>query len=162
MVSCTGIPESTIPVEGMPSIFPDYAQVVIPSNIAPLNFKIEEKGQKYVTVITSGRTKAVISGQKVNIPARKWEKMKENDLIGVQVYVMDDDRKWHSYIPFSMSVSRDMIDPYISYRIIPVAVEAYQELSIRQRNLTNFKEKVIFANTMVQTNADGACINCHS
>ena len=75
MVSCTGIPKNTVPVDGTPSIFPDYADVVIPSNIAPLNFCIEEKGQKYVTVITGGGEKAVIAGDKVRIPARKWEKM---------------------------------------------------------------------------------------
>lgn len=161
-ISCTGIPSTTFPVDNAPSIFPDYTEVVIPSNIAPLNFRIEEKGLKYVTVITGGSQKAVISGEKVEIPARKWEKIKKRGLIGVQVYVMDKNKKWHSYLPFTISVSDDLIDPYISYRIIPVAVEAYQELAIKERNLTNFKEKVIFSNTMVQTNANGACINCHS
>lgn len=162
MVSCTGIPQNTVPVDSTPSVFPDYADVVIPANIAPLNFRIEEKGHKYVTVITGGSAKAVIEGEKVRIPARKWQKIKKGGPIGVQVYVMDEGRKWHSYLPFTMTVSDDEIDPYISYRIIPVAVESYQELSIKQRNLTNFREKVIFSNTMVQTNANGACINCHS
>jgi Periplasmic component of the Tol biopolymer transport system len=162
LVSCTGIPQTTVQTDKVPSVFPDYTNVVIPSNIAPLNFRIEEEGKKYVTVITGGADKAVIGGQKVEIPPRKWRKIKQHGLIGIQVFVMDDDSRWHSYRPFSMSVSEDEIDPYISYRVIPVAVESYQNLSIRQRNLTNFREKVIFANTMVQTNADGACINCHS
>ena len=162
MASCTGIPKSTVPEDNEPNIFPDYTDVVVPSNIAPLNFKIEEKGLKYVTVITGGSEKAVIGGKKVKIPAQKWEKIKKRGLIGVQVYILDDKQTWHSYIPFTISVSDDEIDPYISYRIIPVAVESYQELSIRERNLTNFKEKIVFANTMVQTNADGTCINCHS
>jgi hypothetical protein len=161
-VSCTGIPKNTVPSDSVPSIFPDYTDVVIPANIAPLNFKIEEKGKKYVTVITGGSERAVISGQKVRIPQRKWEKIKKRGLIGIEVFVMNDKDQWISYRPTSISVSDDEIDPYISYRIIPVAVEAYQELSIRQRNLTDFDEKVVFANTMIQTNADGACINCHS
>ena len=161
-VSCTGIPKNTVPSDSVPSIFPDYTDVVIPANIAPLNFKIEEKGKKYVTVITGGSERAVISGQKVRIPQRKWEKIKKRGLIGIEVFVMNDKDQWISYRPTSISVSDDEIDPYISYRIIPVAVEAYQELSIRQRNLTDFDEKVVLANTMIQTNADGACINCHS
>ena len=161
-VSCTGIPKNTVPSDSVPSIFPDYTDVVIPANIAPLNFKIEEKGKKYVTVITGGSERAVISGQKVRIPQRKWEKIKKRGLIGIEVFVMNDKDQWISFRPTSISVSDDEIDPYISYRIIPVAVEAYQELSIRQRNLTDFDEKVVLANTMIQTNADGACINCHS
>jgi hypothetical protein len=162
LVSCTEIPKTSVPEDSVPSVFPDYTDVVIPSNIAPLNFSIEEKGQKYVTVITGGSEKVLIGGDKVRIPSRKWEQLKKKGLIAVQVYVMDDRNTWHSYSPFTFSVSDDLIDPYISYRIIPVAVEAYQDLSIRERNLTNFKEKVIFANTMIQTNADGSCINCHS
>ena len=77
MASCTGIPKSTVPEDNEPNIFPDYTDVVVPSNIAPLNFKIEEKGLKYVTVITGGSEKAVIGGKKVKIPAQKWEKIKK-------------------------------------------------------------------------------------
>ena len=162
MVSCTGIPSSTVPADNAPSIFPDYTDVMIPSNIAPLNFMIEEEGRKYITVISGGSERAVIEGKKVVIPLRKWEKLKKRGLIGVQVFVMDDNKTWHSYLPFTFNVSDDQIDPYISYRIIPVAVESYQDLSIKERRLTDYKVKTIFANTMIQTNADGACINCHS
>ena len=160
MTSCTQIPTSTSPVDAVPSIFPDYTDVVIPSNIAPLNFRIEEKGEKYVTVVTGRSEKVIITGSKVVIPKGKWEKLKRTGLIEVQVYIMDQNKSWHSYTPFTFTVS-DEIDPYISYRIIPVAVESYQELSIKERNLTNFKENTIFSNTMVQTNENGTCINCH-
>ena len=160
MVCCTKVPSSYSSVDSAPSIFPDYTDVVIPSNIAPLNFRIQENGEKYVTVFTGGSKTTVIKGNKVNIPSGKWEKLKKSGLIGVQVFVSDAGI-WHCYKSFNLTVS-DEIDPYISYRIIPVAVESYQKLSIRQRNLTNFKEKVVFANTMIQTNADGSCINCHS
>ena len=48
------VPGTTQSVKNTPSIFPDYTDVTVPTNIAPLNFKIEEQGQKYVTLITSG------------------------------------------------------------------------------------------------------------
>lgn len=160
MVSCAKVPASTGTVDAEPSIFPDYTDVVIPSNIAPLNFRIEEKAEKYITVFTGGSQKIIVKGDKVVIPPKKWEKLKKSGLIVIQVYAMDQSGSWRSFIPFTYSVS-DEIDPYISYRIIPVAVESYQELSIRERNLTSFKEDIIFSNTMVQTNENGTCINCH-
>lgn len=158
--SCTRMPSSYKQVEALPSIFPDYTEVVIPSNIAPLNFSIEESGEDFVTVITGGAESVTIGGDKVKISPRKWKKIKKGGLIGVTVYVKKD-KSWSVYKPFTMTVAEE-IDPYISYRIIPIAVEAYEKLTIRERNLTNFKEKIVFANTMVQTNASGTCINCHN
>ena len=159
-VSCTRMPSSYRQIDTAPSIFPDYTDVVIPSNIAPLNFSIEEQGDEFVTVITGGSEKVMIGGDKVRISPRKWEKLKKRGLIGVTVMVKRD-KSWFEYKPFTMTVA-DEIDPYISYRIIPVAVETYEKLSIWERNLTNFKKKVMFANTMVETNASGTCINCHT
>ena len=159
LAGCTGIPDSSTKQDSAPSIFPDYTDVVIPSNIAPLNFRIEEKGQKYVTVLTGGTEKVVIRGEKVIIPSRKWNKLKQNNKIGVQVFVCNDG-KWNSYREFGISVS-DMIDPYIAYRLIMPSVECYERLSINQRDITSFDEKVIYANQMVQHGESGQCINCH-
>ena len=153
------VPGTTQSVKNTPSIFPDYTDVTVPSNIAPLNFKIEEQGQKYVTLITSGSQKVTISGNKVCFPAGKWQKLKENGPINIQVFVYRDNT-WYSYPQFSINIS-DQIDPYISYRIIMPSVESYERLSINQRDLTSFKEKVIYANQMVQDGDKGQCINCH-
>lgn len=143
----------------VPTIFPDYTDVTIPRNIAPTNFIIDEAGEDYITVLETENNRVTLRGNSVRIPPKQWQKLTKSPEIKVTVYCRNDG-KWSVYNPFSMTVS-DEIDPYISYRIIPVAVESYEKLSIRQRNLTNYKEKVIFANTMVQNNVDQTCINCH-
>lgn len=143
----------------VPTIFPDYTDVTIPRNIAPTNFIIDEAGKDYITVLETENNRVTLRGNSVRIPPKQWQKLTKSPEIKVTVYCRNDG-KWSVYNPFSMTVS-DEIDPYISYRIIPVAVESYEKLSIRQRNLTNYKEKVIFANTMVQNNVDQTCINCH-
>ncbi len=153
------VPDITQSVENAPSIFPDYTDVTVPSNIAPLNFSIEEKGDKYVTLLTSGSKKVTLGGDKVIIPAGKWNGLKENGPITVQVYVRRDNT-WYGYREFTITPS-DEIDPYISYRIIMPSVESYERLSINQRDITSFKEKVIYANQMVQDESNGQCINCH-
>ena len=142
-----------------PAIFPDYTDVTIPSNIAPLNFTVDVQADEYVTVLASTGGQVIIKGRKVCIPQAKWRKLTDASLITAQVYCRNG-KQWSAYNPFTMTVS-DEIDPYITYRIIPVAVESYEKLTLRQRNLTNFKEKVFFSNTMVQTNTDGTCVNCH-
>ena len=158
-VCCTRTPSSYSQFESVPQTFPDYTDIVIPSNIAPLNFRIEEKGQKYITVITGGSESVVLKGNSVIIPSRKWDKLKSTGLIAVQVYVYRDN-SWYMFQPFAMTVSDD-IDPYISYRVIAPSVESYERLSINQRDITSFSEKVIYANQMVQEGDNGQCINCH-
>lgn len=158
-VCCTRTPSSYSQLESVPQTFPDYTDIVIPSNIAPLNFHIEEKGQKYITVITGGSERVVLRGNSVIIPSRKWNKLKKAGLIAVQVYVYRDN-SWRMFQPFAMTVSDD-IDPYISYRVIAPSVESYERLSINQRDITSFSEKVIYANQMVQEGDNGQCINCH-
>lgn len=152
-------PATYNPTDSVPSIFPDYTDITIPANIAPMNFLIEEQADAYVTVLSSGSTETVIKGNEVRIPRSKWEKLKNTSEINVQVYSRSGNQ-WTAYRPFKMTVSDD-IDPYISYRIIMPSVESYERLSINQRNLTSFSEKVIYANDMVQNGDKGQCINCH-
>ena len=143
----------------VPAIFPDYTDITIPSNIAPMNFLIEEQADAYLTELTSESGQVIIKGNTVSIPKSKWARITKSQEITVRVYCRKDS-KWIAYKPFKMSIS-DEIDPYISYRIIPVAVESYEKLTIRERNLTNFSEKVVVSNSMIQNNAQGTCINCH-
>ena len=160
LVACTPKAPATYSLsDSAPTIFPDYTSITIPRNIAPMNFLIEEQADAFITVLKSASGEIAIKGSKVRIPKSKWNKLINAPEITVQVYGYTG-KQWTAYAPFKMTVN-DEIDPYISYRIIPVAVEAYEKLSIRQRNLTDFKEKVIFANTMVHDNSQGTCINCH-
>lgn len=156
----TKAPSSYITTNSTPTIFPDYKDITIPRNIAPMNFLIEEEGDAFITELISESETVTIKGNNVRIPKSKWNNLTKASEISVHIYVRSNGQ-WAALNSFKMTVS-DEIDPYISYRIIPVAVESYEKLTIRQRNLTNFKEKIIFSNTMVQTNADGTCINCHS
>ena len=160
LASCTPkAPSSYSNLDKVPSVFPDYTDITIPANIAPMNFSIDEQADEYITVFSTSSASTTVKGRKVRIPKSKWRKLTAGSRITVQVYGRSG-KQWSAYAPFSMSVSDD-IDPYISYRIIPISVESYEKLSIRQRNITNFREKVIFSNTMVQNNEQGTCINCH-
>ena len=161
LISCgSSIPESSNATQELPTIFPDYSDITIPSNRAPMNFRILEQGEKFLTVFTSGNTRIAVKGDMAVIKRKDWQKLKSSSThIEVKVYVLNNG-VWTSFKPFGMVMS-DEIDPYISYRVIPPSVVTYERISINQRDLTSFREKVIYANSMVQNGDNGQCINCH-
>ena len=66
------------PVNRPPHIRPDYAGCVIPPNIAPLNFLVEEPGAEYYVRISSKRGEDIeISGPApgIVIPLKPWKKL---------------------------------------------------------------------------------------
>ena len=159
MTACSREPQE-FAMGNQVSIFPDYTDITVPSNIAPANFLIQDDARSFITVLESGDIRIRISGRKVCIPIRKWRQLTANDLIKVTVYEQGD-KGWVKMKPFTINVS-DEIDSYITYRVIPPLFESYQRLSINQRNLTDFKEKVVYANSMASKGSQTQCINCHS
>ena len=159
LTACTSLPENCTKGSDV-DIFPDYTNITVPANIAPTNFLIQDQAGKYITLLESGNIKIKIKGQKVCIPIRKWKKLTAQGNITVTVYEEKTD-KWIQMNPFKIYVADD-IDSFLSYRVIPPLFETYHRLSINQRNLTNFKEKVIYANSMASNGENTQCINCHS
>ena len=54
------VPENAILQQTQVSISPDYNDLVIPCNIAPLNFKINEQAESYITRIYSHKGKEMV------------------------------------------------------------------------------------------------------
>ena len=147
-----------------PSIYPDYADVTVPCNIAPLTFRVNGDGDDFVTRFTAPGKTVLCGGSEVSVPAEEWRSLLENAAGGkVDVEVFSNvGGKWLGYAPFSIFVSPDSIDRYISYRLIPPSYVAYENLTIAQRDLTTFEESTIYNNRLVSSEPDGQCINCHA
>lgn len=147
-----------------PVIYPDYTDVTVPVNIAPLNFMVEQ-ADEVVAHIQAGETEYNYGkGNKVIIPEAEWQKLLASARDGrmtVDVYCRKND-KWSRYQPFGIEVSGDSIDPYISYRALAPTYVGFEHLAIRQRCLENFRESDIFNTRQITTEKQGHCINCHS
>jgi Periplasmic component of the Tol biopolymer transport system len=159
--SCSPGHKDSVQTDNYPSIYPDYINVTIPYNIAPLNFKMKDKCSK-IDVTFSGKKNSIRikSGYKVSIPMNKWKRLlgeQKNDSVVVSVTALSGG-KWQRYKPFSIYVSGDKIDPYLSYRLIEPGYEVYNKLQICERDIENFRERPIIDNNLV----DGGCINCHT
>ena len=158
------IPQNFWESDELPDIYPDYTNVTVPVNIAPLTFEIDGKADDVVARLTAGSEEFVCGGSKVQPDADEWKRMVDNakgDAIKVEVFV-ENDGQWRRFKPFNIYVSPDSIDPYISYRLISPSYVTYEELTINQRCLENYDESVIYDNMLCSEGADGQCINCHN
>ena len=164
-VSCGHqVPESFWEKDELPNIYPDYTNVTVPINIAPLTFEIDGKVDDMVARLSVGEEEVVCGGPKIQPDADDWHRLAEaakGKAINVEVYVKDNDN-WTRFKPFNIYVSPDSIDPYISYRLISPSYVTYEELTINQRCLENYEESVIFDNMLCSEGAQGQCINCHN
>ena len=136
--------------------------VVLPPDIAPLNFMLPaEDGQEGVTVRCGDRHLSAIVKQGAATPALSdWQELlagSEGQTLTVSHCVRREGR-WLACQPFEMQVAKEPIDSFLTYRLIPPGYEKWFDMSIRQRNLTNYDERVIAANAGTDRN----CMNCHS
>lgn len=146
-----------------PDIFPDYRDVMVPVNIAPMNFEmLSDEGLRWRVVIRGVSDSLIIRSDDGLISFRmgQWRRLLQENAGGqlsVEVIEKREDG-WYAYLPFIVHISEDEIDPYIAYRLIPPGYSLWREMSIRQRNLETFREKTIYSNTQ----GKGNCVNCHS
>lgn len=149
-----------------PSIEPDYIDVTIPPNIAPMNFAIKEDGVYFKVTATSG-----VSSLKINIrssdgivrfPEKSWKKLvkkSKGNKISIQIFAASKDKKIsQQYEPFYMKVSEEPVDPYLAYRLICPGYYNWSTIRIMQRSVESFSEETVIDNRILDMN----CINCHS
>ena len=66
-------------------------------------------------------------------------------------------RENYGYQSFTWTIAPEAIDRYLSYRLIEPAYEVWNRLQIEERNLENFKTRLLSDNNIT----DHTCINCH-
>ena len=160
-ISCS----DTIPVSKetseKPVLFPDYADVTIPYNIAPLNFKIENPHAEAFAVLKFGEEKIQVKekGGQFYLPASDWRKLlKRATGKAIQVKLYAKDKEWLAYPEFSLFVAPEPMDSYLAYRLIEPGYELWNQMGIYQRNLEDYKQSPIMENKYSGQN----CMNCHS
>ena len=162
------VPSSSKEAKSLPAIFPDYCNVTVPCNIAPLNFMLPaDQYEECVARLTTpdGKQQTYGKGVKVQIPESEWHTMldaSKGKSIKVEVWGQKGG-EWLAFSPFEIHVAEDPIDEYVSYRLIEPSYVAWTFMEIAQRNLTSFEESQIFNNEITMNDKKiGQCINCHS
>ena len=167
-VSHPDVPSSSKEAKCLPAIFPDYCNVTVPYNIAPLNFMLPADEYEVCVArftMPDGQQQTYGHGVKVQIPEEEWHDMlnaAKGKSIKVEVWGQKEN-EWLSFNPFEIHVAEEPIDDYISYRLIEPSYVAWSFMEIAQRNLTSFEESQIFNNEITMNDRKiGQCINCHS
>lgn len=154
LTACTPTPHDVKQSNQEAEIYPDYKDVTIPVNIAPMNFVV--RGADAVTVNAGDLTIRSRDGH-VQFGMREWRRLlEENDTIEVQVTARKDGQ-WTAYRQFHWYVVRDSIDSYLTYRLIEPGYSVWNRLQIKQRCVENFDEYAL-ADYHLQENR---CMNCH-
>lgn len=143
-----------------PEIFPDYTDIDIPENIAPLNFMLE--GATSLMLEIEGKDKWIYrsNGCRMRFPMKKWKKMLEketNGKLNITLYACMQGNEL-KFAPFEWNVHAEKIDRYISYRLIEPAYEVWNVLSIEERCTENFDCRNIANNAIT----GHSCMNCHT
>lgn len=139
-----------------------YAGIIVPPNIAPVNFFVKsEDGHEALVFTYGGRQVHAICKDGAVIPDMKtWKGLLEEakgDSVGVDHCVLTPDG-WKAYQRFSIRVAEEAIDSWLAYRLIPPGYAMWNEMGIYQRNLETFEETAILQNRQTGSN----CMNCHS
>jgi hypothetical protein len=156
------IPAAYTDSDALPRIYPDYREVTIPVNIAPLTFELDEEADEMVARYKVG-DQEIVCADKMQPDMDDWRSMidkAKGGAISVDVYVRRGEQ-WTHCKPFNIYVSPDSIYSYLSYRLIPPSFVSYEALTISQRCLENYDESVIYDNMLCGFEKEGQCINCH-
>ncbi len=147
-----------------PRVRPDYCNTIIPPNIAPLNFVIEEpatayrvrlRGENGTPVEWKGRTSTVV------IPEKPWRALLTANAGGplyCDVFLRNDAGLWTAFATVTNQVARETIDRTLVYRLLKPLYNFYSEMGIYQRDLENHRQWPVLENQ----DFGRGCLNCHT
>jgi len=157
-------PQASVTVARPPRITPDYAGIVIPPNIAPLNFTIDEPGDRYIARIHSAAGDPIeIVGRtgEILIPPAQWKSLLSANAgqeLRVDVFVRTGAGQWSQYETITNTIAPEAIDSHLVYRFMMPSSYFPKPMRICQRNLESFEEQVLLD---TQSFGNG-CANCHA
>lgn len=163
MAACSGKIEAAKEVEKQAHIFPEYYDLTLPPNIAPLNFAIREEGSRFRVEIRAGDSDPILIRQRntgIRIPLQKWQKLLSEhagEELKVDLWSYSD-RNWHKFKTIKHHIASEEIDPYLAYRLVNAVYLKWRDMGIYQRNLSSFEETPVIENS----STEHGCMNCHS
>ncbi len=158
-----GPPGSPLPV-GDALLDPDYRDVTVPPNLAPLNFRILAPASRYEAELAAptGERLVVRSRRRlVQWPARRWRRLlaeHQGGSLTLTVRLRAADGTWRTALTSALRVAAEPIDNYLLYRSIRPLGNTWGGMEIRQRDLTGFDDRVVLASRQYEN----GCANCHA
>lgn len=156
--------EAARPESRRPRIHPDYCDLVIPPNIAPLNFRIEEPGELFFVRIRSGQgtpVEILSRSRDIEIPLPAWRRLlteNRGQALSIDVYARVRDGSWGRYQTLTNEIAEEEIDSHIAYRLLKPDALYYRNIGIYQRCLETYETSAVLDGRWF----GGGCVNCHA
>ena len=165
LASCARGPNlsSAVRVEAAPRIDPDYAGIVMPPNIAPLNFRVLEEGSDCVVRISSDGASPVelrCPERQCRMSVKAWRELlskNKGKSLYYEIFVRKADGAWTQYATITNRVAEEPIDPYIAYRRLTPNNQFTVIKGIFQRDMESFE-----TSPMLTLSPEAGCYNCHT
>ena len=129
-------------------MYPDYTDIMIPTNIAPLNFLLRNDADA-MQVTLKGESKEIqlSFGKKAIFPLNLWESLLEQEVGNrLQITVVARIKgKWLRYPSFYWQVVPEKLDSYISYRLIEPGYEVWNKIQLCEREINSFDRCIGYA-----------------
>lgn len=158
LTSCTPTPKDVVMQDELPPIYPDYCDVTIPENIAPLNFLLRADCE--AIEVKAGELALNASGNEVVFDIDNWKTLMEQSAdkeIEVTITALINGT-WKQYKSFKWQVVSDKVDSYLTYRLIEPDYEIWNHVQIQQRCVENFDVNALGHYEQLENR----CMNCHT
>jgi hypothetical protein len=155
---------SAAPAGAPPRLDPDYTSLVIPPNIAPLNFRIQESGRDFVVRVSSDAAPLVelrCPDGTCRFDAPWWRELLDRNRgqrLYWDVYAQHEDGTWVRFDRVTNAVAEEPIDAYIVYRQLAPNSQFTSIKGIFQRSLESFACSPL----VTLRNGTFECVNCHT
>ena len=164
-VSCAPIePDEVTHLPYEPNISPDYSGIVLPPNIAPLNFAVLEEGTAFRVDIHGAQGTPIrlknASGH-MKIPLKRWRSLlrdHQGQDIFFDIAVQGKDGTWRGFKRITNTVAQHPIDSTLVYRFMKPIYNWWKDIGIYQRQLANYDTSCVLEGASF---GEG-CLNCHS
>ena len=160
LLSCTPTPENVQKSDTLPPIYPDYCDVTIPENIAPLNFLLRADCEAVEVRVGEEALTLHAKGNEVVFDLDDWKALL-TQYAGKQMSVTVTalvNGQWTEFRTFHWNIVREKVDPYLTYRLIEPDYEIWNQIQIQQRCVENFEVNALGHYDQLENR----CMNCHT
>jgi hypothetical protein len=157
-IACSHAPKDVVELDTLPPIYPDYCNVTIPENIAPLNFLLRADCE--AIEVKAGELVLNASGNEAVFDIDDWKTLMQQSSgkdIEVTITALVNGT-WKQYKSFRWQVVGDRVDPYLTYRLIEPDYEIWNHVQIQQRCVENFEVDALGHYEQLENR----CMNCHT
>ena len=157
-MACSHAPKDVVELDTLPPIYPDYCNVTIPKNIAPLNFLLRADCE--AIEVKAGELVLNASGNEAVFDIDDWKTLMQQSSgkeIEVTITALVNGT-WKQYKSFRWQVVGDRVDPYLTYRLIEPDYEIWNHVQIQQRCVENFEVNALGHYEQLENR----CMNCHT